>query len=51
MEAIKSCYLLGSVEIGDLLNKCRGTDPNVKEQRNILIQSVEEQYKRARDIV
>lgn len=30
-EAINSCFILGQVDIEDLLLKCKGLDPNVAE--------------------
>ena len=50
-KALDSVYLMGQIEIGDLLKKCNGLDPAKVKERAILIESVHEQYIRAKNIV
>lgn len=49
--ALKSCLVVGQVEISDLLEKCKGLSPSNPKERAVLIECVHEQYKRAKKIV
>ncbi|TNV78058.1 hypothetical protein FGO68_gene13356 [Halteria grandinella] len=50
-EALESLYLMGQVDIMDLLKECNELDPTKAEERGRMIECVDEHYQRAAKIV